>query len=285
MYGSGKNNSCYIRIPFTLGVNTLADVNGLTLKVRYDDGFIAYLNGKEVARAEFTGTPSWNSHADSSGESVGQGWDESVNISQYKGDLKPGANLLAIQAMNSGVTSSDFLINAAMDAVSVKVEGQTAYQRELDLLDGLRITELMYHSPQGGSYDYVELANVSDKVLDVNGVRFSHGISFVFPAMLLQPGEYTVVVADPASFRSAYGAVPKVAGQYSGNLNNTGEDIVLQLPAPLDAAILRFKYSNTWYASTDGGGKSLTILDPAGAPATWNDSESWQESSPTPGKP
>jgi hypothetical protein len=122
-------------------------------------------------------------------------------------------------------------------------------------------------------------------VLDVNGVRFSKGIDFVFPAMVLQPGEYTVVVADLTSFRSAYGAEPKVAGQYSGNLNNTGEEIVLQLPAPSEAAILRFSYSNTWYPSTDGGGKSLAIRDPAAAPVTWNDPESWQESPPTPGKP
>jgi hypothetical protein len=285
MYGAGKNNSCYVRIPFTIGANILADLSGLTLKVRYDDGFIAYLNGKEVARANFTGAPSWNSHADSSGESVGQGFDEYVDISQYKGDLKPGANILVIHAMNSSATSSDFLINVALDAVSVKVEGQTAYERELDLLNGLRITELMYHSSQGGNYDYVELANTSDTVLDVNGVRLSKGISFVFPAIVLQPGEYTVVVADPASFRSVYGAGPKVAGQYSGSLNNAGEEIVLQLPAPLDAAILRFSYSSAWYPSTDGGGKSLAVRDPAAAPASWNDPENWQESAPTPGKP
>jgi hypothetical protein len=285
MYGSGKNNSCYIRIPFTVAANTLADATGLTLKVLYDDGFVAYLNGKEVARANFSGTPSWNSHADSAIESAGQGFDEYIDISQFKGDLKAGSNILAVQAMNSGNTSSDFLFNAAIDAVTAKTEGQTAYGRELDLLAGLRITELMYHSSQGGSYDYIELANTSDKVIDVNGVRFSKGISFVFPAMTLQPGEYTVVVADPASFRSAYGAGPKVAGQYSSNLNNAGEEIVLQLPAPLDAAILRFSYSNTWYPSTDGGGKSLAIVDPAAAAASWDDPGSWQESQPTPGTP
>jgi hypothetical protein len=127
--------------------------------------------------------------------------------------------------------------------------------------------------------------NVGDKVLDVNGVRLSQGIGFMFPAMVLQPGQYTLVVANLATFQSAYGAGLKVAGQYDGNLNNTGEEIVLQLPAPLDAAILRFTYSNTWYAGTDGGGKSLTIRNPAAARASWNDPASWQESPPTPGKP
>ncbi len=285
MYGSGKNNSCYVRIPFAATPKVLADTTRLVLKVRYDDGFVAYLNGKEVARVNFTGTPAWNSHADSSGESAGQDFDEYVDITQFIGDLKAGTNILAIHAMNSGTSSSDFLINAAMDAVSEKQESQKPYAGELDLLGALRITEIMYHASQGATCDYVELMNAGDKVLDVNGVRFSNGIGFTFPAMVLQPGEYVVVVADVAAFQSAYGMGPKVAGRYDGNLNNGGEELVLQLPAPLDAAILRFRYSSAWYPETDGGGKSLAIRNPAAAPATWNDSESWQESAPTPGKP
>jgi hypothetical protein len=285
MYGSGKNNSCYVRIPFTVSADTLADISVLVLEARYDDGFVAYLNGEEVARANFTGTPLWNSHADSAGEAAGDDFDAYIDISQYKADLKAGANILAVHAMNSGTSSSDFLISVAVDAIFVEVPRQTAFERELSLLDGLRVTELMYHSPQGAPYDYIELANVGDKVLDVTGVRLSGGIRFTFPVMTLQPGEYVVVVADLASFRSAYGAAPRVAGQYSGNLNNGGEEIVLQLPAPLEAAILRFSYDSTWYPRTDGDGMSLTIRDPAAARASWSDPASWLESQPSPGRP
>lgn len=124
MYGSGKNNSCYIRIPFTMDAKALADVNELTLKVRYDDGFVAYLNGQEVARRNFTGVPSWNSHADSSIEASVSGFDAVVDISEYKGQLKAGTNILAIHGMNNSSTSSDLLISVAMDAVLVKVEGE-----------------------------------------------------------------------------------------------------------------------------------------------------------------
>ena len=285
MYGSGKNNTCYIRVPFTLDADALADVNELTLKIRYDDGFVAYLNGKEVARRNFTGTPSWNSHADSAGESNGQDFDEYIDISQFIGDLKAGANILAIHGMNSGSTSSDFLISAAMDAVLVKVENLSTLESELSLLDGLRITEIMYHAQQGSTLDYVELANVGDKVLDVNGVRLGKGVDFTFPAMTLQPGAYTVVVADLSAFRSAYGADPKVAGQYGGDLSDAGEEIVLQLPSPFDAAILRFTYGGTWYPTADGKGKSLAIQNPAKPAATWGDMKSWRASDPTPGKP
>ncbi|MCX5643405.1 MAG: lamin tail domain-containing protein, partial [Phycisphaerae bacterium] len=286
MYGTGKNNSCYIRIPFTVEAGTLGNISQLLLKMRYDDGFVAYLNGKEVARQNFTGTPAWNSHADSTGaEANTQDFDEYIDISQYKGELKVGANILAIHGMNSSNTSSDFLISAALDAISVQVEGDSGFEEDLRLLDGLRITEIMYHASKGSSYDYIELENTLDEVLDVTGVRFDNGIGFTFPAMTLQPGEYVVVVPDLAAFRSVYGTSPKVVGQYTGNLSNAGEKIVLLLPSPLEAAILRFDYSNTWYPATDGGGKSLTIQDPAAPPATWKDAESWRASDPTPGRP
>jgi len=117
MYGSGKNNTCYVRVSFTLDENTFADVNELTLKVRYDDGFVAYLNGQEVARRNFTGAPSWNSKADGAVESDVQGFDEYIDISPSLSRLKAGANILAIHGMNSGTTSSDFLISVTLDAV------------------------------------------------------------------------------------------------------------------------------------------------------------------------
>ena len=41
-----NRTSAYVRIPFQL--ESLEDVNDLTLRMKYDDGFIAYLNGTEV---------------------------------------------------------------------------------------------------------------------------------------------------------------------------------------------------------------------------------------------
>jgi hypothetical protein len=279
----GRAASCYIRIPFTVGADTLQGLTSLVLKVRYDDGFVAYLNGTEVQRALFTGTPAWNSAAStrSDAEAVDQ---QAFDISSRLGLLHAGTNLLAIHAMNDEATSSDFLNSVALEGVSAKAAGGSAQDEDLKLLDGLRITELMYRAPKGSNYDYVELQNVIDEAIDVTGVRFDKGITFTFPALTLQPGECVVVVANQSAFRSVYGATPKVAGQYQGNLSDSGEKIVLLLPS-LDVAILRFDYSNTWYPATDGGGKSLTIQDPAAAPVTWNDAESWRASDPTPGRP
>ena len=51
----GLRTSCYIRVPFSF-TGDLRNVAGLTLKIRYNDGFVAYLNGVEIARRNFTGT-------------------------------------------------------------------------------------------------------------------------------------------------------------------------------------------------------------------------------------
>ena len=108
----GRNSSCYIRIPFTAN-NNLSEFNFLTLNMRYDDGFIAYINGTEVQRVLFTGTPAWNSQADGNHEAQGF---ESFDISSRINTLRQGQNLLAIQGLNVSTTSSDFIISAELKA-------------------------------------------------------------------------------------------------------------------------------------------------------------------------
>lgn len=110
----GLSTTCCIRIPFELSGDP-CDWETMTLAMRYDDGFVAYLNGVEVARALFTGTPQWDSHADSGREAQGL---DSFDISAHKGLLQPGENLLAIQGLNASSTSSDFLIGAELIATT-----------------------------------------------------------------------------------------------------------------------------------------------------------------------
>jgi hypothetical protein len=108
------NTSCYVRIPFSLTTGDLQNVAGLTLKVRYDDGFIAYLNGVEVARDMFVGTPQWNSAANDSHPDAEAVTLTDFDIAVHAGLLRQGANLLAIHALNTSPTSSDFLISVKL---------------------------------------------------------------------------------------------------------------------------------------------------------------------------
>ncbi|MFH1719707.1 MAG: lamin tail domain-containing protein, partial [Planctomycetota bacterium] len=110
-----RNTTCYIRIPFIFG-GRLDDFNFMALNIRYDDGFIAYLNGVEVARRNFNGTPAWNSNASASNSDSAAVLFESIDISAFLNTLQPGGNLLAIQGLNASTTSADFLISAELRA-------------------------------------------------------------------------------------------------------------------------------------------------------------------------
>jgi hypothetical protein len=131
-----KQTSAFIRIPFTVE----GDVPGLLLRVRYDDGFVAYLNGVEVARALFTGEPKWNSV---SGNRMDV--DESTmpfgnfDISKSLGALKRGKNLLAIHGMQDRPSSSDFLVSVELRAATEAEIAETiARAREAEPVTGGR---------------------------------------------------------------------------------------------------------------------------------------------------
>jgi hypothetical protein len=118
---SGIMNSCYIRIPFVLDTDP-NELNSITLKIRYDDGFVAYINGEELARDNFDPDvefPDWNDNADgghSDGDArllqpfrVNRVYDPNVFNA-----LQPGDNILAIHGLNVSTGSSDFLISAQL---------------------------------------------------------------------------------------------------------------------------------------------------------------------------
>jgi len=114
---SGGNTSCYIRTPFLLGADP-AGIQQLTLYVRYDDGFVAYINGEPIARATYAEGyyPDWDEDADGNhndGQAV-QLLAFTVDPSHYDA-LVQGENLLAIQGLNISSGSTDFLISATLE--------------------------------------------------------------------------------------------------------------------------------------------------------------------------
>lgn len=109
--GQNPNTSCYIRIKFSLTTSTIASIDRLHLNMRYDDGFVAYLNGVQVAQANAEVAIVWNATASTTHEADGQ---DTFDITGHKGNLKAGTNLLAIHGLNANLSSSDFLINAEL---------------------------------------------------------------------------------------------------------------------------------------------------------------------------
>ncbi len=106
--------SVFMRQEFT--IHNLEEINGLSLFGSFDDGFVAYLNGVEIARSNVSGqSPSYTTSADHYKEAeLTQGQRPSEYV--ISGDmltslLSAGTNLLAIQTHNFGDDSSDLSSN------------------------------------------------------------------------------------------------------------------------------------------------------------------------------
>ncbi len=147
----------------------------------------------------------------------------------------------------------------------------------VNLINGLRITEIMYHPVGTADEEFIELQNVSSRSLDVTEVRIRGGISYTFPPLVLDPGEVIVLANDLAAFQALYGNQINVVGEFSGNLSNGGEEIELKVPLPLEVDILRFTYNDNpdqnWPTEPDGFGPSLVIIDTEG---DYNDGANWR---------
>ena len=108
---NATESSLYTRFDFTVSPGQEPiEFDRLTLRMKYDDGFVAFLNGQEIARQMAPANAVWNtfatgSHSDS----------EAVNfvdfdITQHLSLLDIGDNVLAIHGLNQSNTSSDMLI-------------------------------------------------------------------------------------------------------------------------------------------------------------------------------
>lgn len=109
---SNVNASAYIRIPFTVANPT--NVSLLTLRMRYDDGFVAFVNGTQLLRANAPAAISYNSAATNT--------HSPLNVEEFRlgaENLVAGANVLAIQGLNRTVSDSDFLIAVELETTSV----------------------------------------------------------------------------------------------------------------------------------------------------------------------
>ena len=114
--------SIYIRKTFT--ITNLSDIEAIILDLDYDDGFVAYLNGQEVARNLISGSiPNFNQTSDGYHEALlPQGYAPErfgidVNL------LNPGTNVLAVQVHNQSFDSSDL---SALPVFSVGINNTSS---------------------------------------------------------------------------------------------------------------------------------------------------------------
>jgi hypothetical protein len=121
----GANATAYVRIPFTVADPAAFDT--LQLLMRYDDGFVAYLNGHQIASANAPATPAWNSTATQQHPDAQAVQWQTFDVGAAQSYLQAGDNVLAIQALNITKTNTDFLMQAQLLAASASSSATWRY--------------------------------------------------------------------------------------------------------------------------------------------------------------
>lgn len=115
----------------------------------------------------------------------------------------------------------------------------------------LVITKIHFNPAGLTEPEFVELMNISAGTIDLTGVTFTAGITYTFPpGTLLSPGQRIVVTS----------------AQFTGRLNNAGEELALTAQSGTD--IFRFTFSDAppWPGGTDGGGRAMVLINPTANP-------------------
>lgn len=314
-----KAATCYFRKSFTL-----SELEGITageVTVLYDDAYAVYLNGARIAGnlptdpafddysggaiEETTATTGFDPAALVVGENV-----VAVEIHQAGPTSSDISMNLRLDLTRSTPEIPLILTGAGERTLRLRSRSGSTWSAMSEatfLLDtdpaspgNLAISEIHYHPADptpaeiaagfdnADDFEFVELLNTGSRHVDLDDVHFFGAISFNFTGALtgrtLAPGARVLVVSDLDAFTFRYGTGAPVAGQYSGNLNNAGESLVLFTPG--DAPLREIDYSDDapWPLEADGAGYSLVRRHPD-ENATDSDPDGWRLSGTLGGSP
>lgn len=225
--------SIFARVPFAL--DPLAGVIALTLQMKYDDAFIAYVNGVEVARKNVSGSPGWNSTSTSHANAAAIAFEDfPIDVAAFPaGTLQAGGNVLAIHALNTNASSNDMLVLPKLIVGRTGSGGvgiPTAQVGNPAIAFGA-----IEVNPTSGDQDeeYIELRNPGPAAVDISGWRLTGGVEHAFkPGTVIPAGDSLYVSPNVAAFRARTtgprgGQGLFVQGNFAGHLSNVGETVDL----------------------------------------------------------
>ncbi len=151
----------------------------------------------------------------------------------------------------------------------------------------IRISEIHYNPLPSADFssqelEFIELYNASSEPVNLSFLYFADGIDYRFPAASeLAPGRFVVLAANSHAFASRYNEQP--FGEFSGQLNNGGERIVLSTAT--GDTLLNFSYDDdgAWPEAADGTGYSLVLND--GDTLNLSEAKQWRSSTALHGSP
>ncbi|MHC4694477.1 MAG: lamin tail domain-containing protein, partial [Planctomycetota bacterium] len=107
----GVNASLWTRFEFVLEEGDVGAFDSLTLRIKYEDGFVAYLNGRYLTERNAPGLPlPWNSTALNDRPIEDSSVFEEINLNAFLDTLQSGKNVLAFHTLNDHRNNEDFLV-------------------------------------------------------------------------------------------------------------------------------------------------------------------------------
>ncbi|YCM45165.1 lamin tail domain-containing protein [Verrucomicrobiaceae bacterium 227] len=282
---SGRIPTVYFRKSFN--VTNAHEIASITPTVIRDDGFVLYLNGKEIFRDNMdSGTISYSSFA------LGGADEREFPTTTYTlapGDLKEGENVISVEVHNASLGSNDLGLDVALDLhrlvgvatidlpTSATITARSFVDstwstavRSTFLLEAaatsgnLAISEINYHPREASllekntalplvienrdEFEFIELLNTSGSAINLVGSSFTNGLELELGFRAVAPGERVVVVRNPEAFLQRYGS----------NLLSS--------------------IAGTYLGGLNNAGDTLTLVDSDGAiidSVTYSDSGSW----------
>ena len=219
--------SLYIRQTFIASATT----SDLTFTVDYDDAFVAYLNGHEIARRGLGAVGEDIPHNYSAPGLHEAGTPEIITLTNAGQYLIEGENVLAVQTHNYGIGSSDMTIKADLSVAGSadKLVDHTDIwhyfigTKEPSETPGTSDTDEI----SDDFVDWIELYNNGISAVSLNGWALTDDSSnhdkWTFPNVSIDAGEYLVVLCSGESVKSSTGTYL----QTSFKLSKEGEFLAL----------------------------------------------------------
>ncbi len=217
------NNSVYLRIAFT--VSDPATFNRLELRMKFDDGFAAFLNGVALTSTYAPATLQWYSAATVSHEANTTAF-TSYDVSDKVAHLRAGRNILAIQGLNDRVGSSDMIIVPELHGG--RLEFPTTREPQISF-GAIEV------NPPSGNQDeeFIQLRNPHSMAVDISGWRLTGAVEHTFlGGTVLPPNGALYVSPSVAAFRGR-SVSPKggeglfVQGDYQRHLSSFDTTLTL----------------------------------------------------------
>ncbi len=318
--GGLKNATTYFRRTFS--ATDIAAISDMTLTVEYDDAYIVYLNGQRIAgnlpvdpaydyysgpaiedtiTSPITVPPSLlvsgtNVIAVEIHQAVGTSSDISMNLS-----LTATRSNTATPLLLTGAGERKLRVRALSGGTwSAMTEAAFLLNTEAASPANLAISEIHYHPADptaaeeaagfddSDDFEFIEILNTGSHYVDLQGVYLYGAVNFEFneppTGRTLAPGARVLVVAKRDAFEKRYGTGKPVAGEFTGHLDNGGENVVLYTPGETVLRAVAYSDDPPWPSAADGEGRSLVRRHPDD-PAGDNLPDSWAASGSNGGSP